>query len=192
MQASITNHVKKHINPTDDEVAEFCAKLKERHITKGTFLLKPGHPVKEQYFVIKGCLKAYYMDAKGNKHILQFAVENWWIGDFEAFYKQEVSTIYIEAIEEAKLWALDTESLEEVLAQAPIFERYFRILVTEAFISQRKRILSSQEKNTLERYVDFCASYATIENRVANYDIANYLGVSAENLSRARQKLKKS
>ena len=73
---------------------------------------------------------------------------------------------------------------------APIFERYFRILTTNAFISQRERILSTLEKNTKERYLEFCASYPNIEDRVANYDIANYLGVSPENLSRVRRQLK--
>ena len=80
--------------------------------------------------------------------------------------------------------------MEILLAKAPVFERYFRILVTNAFISQRKRILSSLEKSTKERYLEFCETYPNIENRVQNYHIANYLGVSAESLSRIRGKLK--
>ena len=80
--------------------------------------------------------------------------------------------------------------LQKIYAEAPIFERYFRLLTTQAFIAQRKRIVSTLEKNTQERYLEFCASYPSIKERVPNYNIANYLGVSPENLSRVRKTLK--
>ena len=190
MHASIASHIQYHIHPTELDMQIFLSALNEISVSKGGFLLKPGTFVKHEYFVVKGCLKAYYMDAKGHKHILQFAVENWWIGDFEAFYNQGTSNLYIEAIEDAQLLSINHDALQKIYETAPIFERYFRILITKAFISQQKRILSTQEKNTQERYLDFCKSYPSIENRVANYDIANYLGVTPENLSRVRKALK--
>lgn len=190
MHLSISQHIENIIRISKEDLQFFLSHLHETTISKGEFLLKSGDRVNEEYFVVKGCLKAYHMDSKGNRHISQFAVENWWIGDFDAFYNEVPSTLYIEAIEDAQLLSIDRVSLNNVFDQAPIFERYFRILVTEAFISQRKRILSAQEKNTQERYVQFCTSYANIENRVTNYDIANYLGVTAESLSRVRKKLK--
>lgn len=190
MHSSILNHIKTHVTPTDADLHVFKGILQEIAVSKGTFLLKPGTHVKHEYFVIKGCLKAYYIDVKGGKHILQFAVENWWIGDFDAFYNQVPSKLYIEAIEDSRLLSINYDSLQNLYDEAPIFERYFRILITKAFISQQKRILSTQEKNTQERYVEFCTSYPHIEDRVANYDIANYLGVTPENLSRIRKKLK--
>ena len=130
------------------------------------------------------------MDDKGNRHIIQFGIENWWIGDFDAFYNQTPSILHIEAIEDSKLLAISYDNLQKIYDEAPIFERYFRILTTKAFIAQRKRILSTLEKNTQERYLEFCVSYPNIEDRVPNYDIANYLGVSPENLSRVRRQLK--
>ena len=187
---SITKHINTHINPTENDMRIFNAVLNEVTVSKGQFLLKPGTKVKNEYFVIKGCLKAYYIDEKGSRHIMQFAVENWWIGDFEAFYNQAPAKLYIEAIEDAQLLSINYDSLENLYKDAPIFERYFRILITKAFISQSKRILSSQEKNTQQRYLEFCSSYPLIEDRVPNYDIANYLGVSPENLSRVRQQIK--
>ena len=189
MHPSITKHITNHINPTAPAIRLFNSALNEILVKKGAFLLKPGTSVKHEYFVVKGCLKAYYIDDKGNRHIIQFAEENWWIGDFDAFYNQGPSKIYIEAIEDAQLLSINYDSLQKIYAQAPIFERYFRILITSAFIAQRKRILSAQEKNTQERYLEFCTSYPNIEDRVPNYDIANYLGVTPENLSRARKKL---
>lgn len=190
MQTSITKHIKEHVNATEIDLQLFNSSLTEISLEKGQFLLKPGTNVKHEYFVIKGCLKAYYLDEKGNKHIIQFAIENWWIGDFDAFHNKIASKLYIEAIEDSKLLSLNYNTLQKIYTEAPIFERYFRILTTKAFISQRKRILSTQEKNTQERYLEFCTSYPNIEDRVPNYDIANYLGVSPENLSRVRKQIK--
>lgn len=190
MHSSIKEHIQNIISPSKDDLDLFINQLAQVSIAKGDYLLKSGERVRDEYFVVKGCLKAYYMDSKGNRHISQFAVENWWVGDFDAFYNEVPSTLYIEATEDSQLLAIDRTSLNQVFEKAPIFERYFRILVTEAFISQRKRILSAQEKNTQQRYVQFCTSYSNIENRVTNYDIANYLGVTAESLSRVRKKLK--
>ena len=168
----------------------FRSVLNEVAVSKGQFLLKPGTVVKHEYFVVKGCLKAYYQDAKGNRHIIQFAIENWWIGDFDAFLNQIPSKLYIEAIEDAELLSIQYDNLQKIYNEAPIFNRYFRILTTKAFIAQQKRILSTLEKNTKDRYIEFCTSYPKIELRVANYDIANYLGVTPENLSRVRKTFK--
>ena len=100
------------------------------------------------------------------------------------------SKLYIEAVEDASLLAMNFNNLNLLFKKAPIFERYFRILVTNAFIAQRKRIMSTLEKSADERYLEFCATYPNIETRVTNYDVANYLGISAESLSRIRTKLK--
>jgi len=190
MHESIRNHIKEYVNPSENDLLLFASALSEVKVAKRKFLLQPGTHVKHEYFVVQGCLKAFYMDDKGNKHIIQFAIENWWVGDFDAFYNNVASKLYIETIEDATLLAINYQDLQHVFKEAPIFERYFRILVTSAFIAQRKRILSSLEKDTYERYSEFCSAYPNIENRVPNYDIANYLGVSAESISRIRGKMK--
>jgi CRP-like cAMP-binding protein len=190
MHACITKHIKHHVHPSEKDLELLYSALTEISVAKGKFLLMPGTHVKHEYFVNKGCLKAYYLDKKGNKLVIQFAIENWWVGDFEAFYNHVPSRLYIEAIEDSQLLSINYDALQQLYKDAPIFERYFRILTTNAFVSQRERILSTLEKNTKERYLEFCASYPNIEDRVANYDIANYLGVSPENLSRVRRQLK--
>ena len=190
MYVSIEAHIRKYITVSDSEIDVFKSLLTELKVSAREFLIKPGTPLKHCFFVNTGCLKAYYQDNKGDKHVIQFAIENWWVSDFEAFYLNEPTKLTIEAIEDSTLLAINQENLEILLSKAPIFERYFRILLTNAFIAQRKRVLSSLEKNTKERYLEFCAAYPNIENRVQNYHIANYLGVSAESLSRIRGKLK--
>ncbi|MBO0329895.1 Crp/Fnr family transcriptional regulator [[Muricauda] lutisoli] len=185
----LIEHVKNQVVARPEDLLLFTSKLREVAVAKGKFLLRPNTYVKHEYFVVEGCLSAYYLDKKGNKNIVQFAIENWWLGDFDAFYNGVPSKLYIEALEDSTLLAINHDDLQTLFQQAPIFERYFRLLVTSAFISLRKRILSSLGKSVKERYLEFCESYPNIEDRVPNYQIANYLGVSAEGLSRARRKL---
>ncbi|MEC7771858.1 MAG: Crp/Fnr family transcriptional regulator [Bacteroidota bacterium] len=186
----LIEHVKNQVGARPEDLLLFTSKLREVAVAKGKFLLRPNTYVKHEYFVVEGCLSAYYLDKKGNKTIVQFAIENWWLGDFDAFYNGVPSKLYIEALEDSTLLAINHDDLQTLFQQAPIFERYFRLLVTSAFISLRKRILSSLGKSVKERYMEFCESYPNIEDRVPNYQIANYLGVSAEGLSRARRKMK--
>jgi len=87
--------------------------------------------------------------------------------------------------------AIHYDDLQQLFENVPKFERYFRILITNGFISLQRRILSSLQNETKARYLEFCKAYPNIEQRVANYHIANYLGVSAEALSRVRRKLVK-
>jgi CRP/FNR family transcriptional regulator len=186
------NHIKNKVNPSEKDLLMLHTALNERTLSKGQFLLKPGTHVKHEYFVVKECLKAFYFDSKRNKCIIQFAIENWWVGDFDAFYNQVPSNLYKEAVEDSQLLSIHFKQVKKIYEEAPIFERYFRLLTTQAFISQRKRILSAIKKNIKERYLEFCASYPSRKERVPNYNIANYLGVSPENLSRVRKTLKLS
>ena len=187
---SLITHIRHYISPSSEALHTLTSRLTEITVAKGRYLLQPGTYIKHEYFVIKGCLKAYYLDDKGHRHIIQFAIENWWVGDFDAFYNQVPSSLYIEAIEDAHLLAINYDDLEKVFDQAPVFERYFRKLVTGSFISLRKRLMFAMGKSTADHYQEFCKKYPNIEDRVPNYEIANYLGVSPENLSRVRRKLK--
>ncbi|WP_417290974.1 Crp/Fnr family transcriptional regulator [Corallibacter sp.] len=190
MYESIISHVKNYVEASNADIQVLTDKLNEVCVSKHTYLLQPGTHVMHEYFVIKGCLIAYYLDSKGHKHTVQFAIENWWVGDFDAFFNHKPSNLFIETIESSKLFSITYDDLNTLFQEAPIYERYFRLLTTNAFIAQRKRILSALQNDTKTRYLEFCNAYPNIEDRVPNYHIANYLGVSAESLSRIRRKLK--
>ena len=189
MHSRLKQHVSEIISLNEAEIAEFLSLFTEKTVKKRSILISPNEKVTEEYYVVKGCLKAYYLDEHGEKHIIQFAIEDWWISDFEAFFTQQKSKLYIEAIEDSKLLGINFNNLQILYTRIPKFERFFRIKTTAAFIAQRKRILSSLEKSATRRYLDFCNAYPSIEKRVANYHIANYLGVKPESLSRIRKKI---
>ena len=187
---TLLKHISKYIQLTPSEQTEFLSILTETLIEKKSYLIEPNIKVDQLYYVIQGCLKAYYLDEQGNKHILQFAVEDWWITDFNALYNGVSAQLYIEAIEDCHLLGIKSDVFEDLFLRIPKFERFFRILYTKAFIALRKRVMSTLQKSNTERYLEFCASYPNIEERVTNYHIANYLGIAAESLSRIRRELK--
>ena len=189
MYSEIRRHLLESVNLTFSELDEFCGLLKEVHLPKKTPLIQPNDLVSYEYFVVSGCLQAYYLDESGERHIIQFAIEDWWISDFEAFFNREPAQLYIESIEDSVLLGLHGEVLEELFVRIPKFERFFRIKTTNAFVSLRARILESLQQSSSERYLNFCMKYPNIEKRVTNHHIANYLGIQPESLSRIRKEL---
>lgn len=189
MYSQILEHISKDISLSPSEAEEFTGILSENKILKKELLIRPGDQVNSEYYVVKGCLKAYYRDENGEDHIIQFAIEDWWISDFEAFFNQSPAKLYVEAIEDSVLLGIDKDALEELYLRIPKFERFFRIKTTNAFVALRARILSSLQKTGKDRYLEFCKTYPKIEKRVPNYHIANYLGIKPESLSRIRKDL---
>lgn len=189
MYPEILAHILKDIDLTPGEQEEFISILFEKNLEKKELLIRPGDTVSTEYFVVSGCLKAYYLDESGDKHIIQFAVEDWWISDFEAFFSGKPAQLFVEAIEDSNLLGINRDALEILYKRIPKFERFFRKKITGAFVALRSRILSSLQKTGKERYIEFCETYPNIEQRVPNYHIANYLGLKPESLSRIRKEL---
>ena len=189
MHQDILAHISKDIELTISEQEEFIGILSEKSLKKKEILIKPGQFVSSEYYVVKGCLQAYYMDEAGEKHIIQFAIEDWWISDFEAFFNGEQAQLFVEALEDCLLLGIEKDALEVLYERVPKFERFFRLKTTNAFVALRTRILSSLQKTGKDRYLEFCETYPQIEKRVPNYHIANYLGLQPESLSRIRKEL---
>lgn len=189
MYPEILAHILKDIDLTPAEQEEFLSILLEKRLEKKELLLKPGDTVSTEYYVVSGCLQAFYLDESGDKHIIQFAIEDWWISDFEAFFSGHPARLFVEAIEDSHLLGINKDALEVLYKRIPKFERFFRKKITGAFVALRSRILSSLQKTGKERYLEFCETYPRIEQRVPNYHIANYLGLKPESLSRIRKEL---
>jgi CRP-like cAMP-binding protein len=95
----------------------------------------------------------------------------------------------IDAMEDSEVLLLDNTSNEILYERVPKFERYFRILIQNAFIATQRRILSTISKTAEERYLEFLEKYPTLEQRVPQRQIASYLGITPESLSRIRRQL---
>ena len=189
MFTEILNHIGEHIELNESEIERFTSVLIKKKLRKRQFLIQEGDLVKYQYFVVSGCLKIYEVDNNGDEHIVQFAKENWWASDFKAFFEGKKATLSIDCIENSIVLGIDKQDLEDLFLDIPKFDRFFRIKLTSLFVALQNRILSSLDKSSAERYVEFQKSYPELEQRVPNYMIANYLGMKPESLSRIRKGL---
>ena len=186
----ILKDIRNYINITDDEANFFVSLLKYRRLRKKQFLLQAYDVCKYETFVLKGCLKEYFTDYQNAKdHIIRFVTENIWTSDVESFAKEKPSLLNIEALEDCELLQIDYASLEMLFQTYPKFERWCRIIYQENYISFQSRIIKHLSMSGKEKYQDFLVEYPNLINRIPQHQIAAYLGVSAEFLSKIRQQL---
>lgn len=166
--------------------------FKERRVKRRQFILQEGDVCKHNNFVVEGCFKMYMVDPNGKEHNLQFAIENWWIGDIGSFHSEEPSRLYVEAIENSIILQIKKEDQSKLFVDYPKFNRIFRVLAENAMVSLQNRILQNISSTAEERYLEFSKKYPQLFNRISNVQIASYLGVTPEFLSTIRKNISKS
>ena len=189
IENSIKLEIFKGISFSKKEMNLIESKLKKLKLNKGTTILKADDKVNNQYYVYNGCLRTYFIDKSGKEHTLQFAINDWWISDYTAFFTASKAIMYIETIQEATLYEISKKSMEDLFVEIPQLETFFRKKMERAFASFQKRILASLAQSAKERYVSFISTYPNIEQAVKNYHIASYLGITTESLSRIRKEM---
>lgn len=166
-----------------------ASKFEKLTLKKGTLLLKTNEIVHNQYFVYNGCLRTYFIDPYGKEHTIQFAIKDWWISDYTAFFSTEKAIMNIEVIKDATLYKISKKNIDTLYQDVPILETFFRKKMERAFGGFQKRIVASLALSAKERYISFINTYPNIQKSVKNYHIASYLGVTTESLSRIRKEL---
>jgi CRP-like cAMP-binding protein len=183
----ILSNVSKHIQLTDEEISIFTSLLRPRKIRKRQYLLQAGDINQYENFVNKGCLRAYTVDEQGQEHIAMFGVEGWWISDLYSFLTGTPATQHIDALEDSEVFSIEKTDLEKLYEQVPKFNRFFLKLLQNAFVAHQRRILASISQTAEDQYMDFIKRYPSIEQRVPQSQIASYLGLSPETISRIRR-----
>ena len=182
----ILKNISRFITLTPDEEQYFISQLKVKRLKKKQYLLQEGDICRYDFFVNKGCLRTYTIDEKGLEHILQFAIEDWWIGDMYSFLTQTPARYTIDALEDSEVLCLEKNVLEDLYIKIPKFERFFRHLLQNAFVALQERINTSLSQNADEQYCTFIEKYPLMEKRLPLKQIASYLGITPESLSRIR------
>ena len=185
----IIKNISQHIQLDDREVDYFLSLLQPRTIKRKEFLLRPNEVCKYESFITKGCLRTYTIDNTGLEHIVMFAVEEWWTGDLYSFLTQTPGNFIIDALEDTGLLQISKDDLEKLYEYVPKFERFFRLILQNAFVAQQLRINQNLSFNAEERYLHFIKKYPQLEQRLPQKQVAAYLGITPEFLSMIRRKL---
>lgn len=160
-------------------------------IKKKKFLSHEGQKCLLEGFVVKGSFRIFHIDTKGLEHVLYFAFENWWVGDMTAYLTGEPSTINIQAMEDSFLLVINPVKKEELFQKIPALERLFRIIVQKHLVVLQKRFLLTVSEHAIERYKELIERHPGIEQLVPQHQIASYLGILPESLSRMKKQLYK-
>jgi CRP-like cAMP-binding protein len=188
------------VQPLFDYIAKFTplsageqslleSKVKIRKFLKGQFVVQNGDICKYESFVLSGSLKTFYIDNEGQEHIVMFAVENWWTADLGSFISQSPADFNVQCLENSVLAQIRFEDLQQLYHDIPKLERFFRVIIEKAFVSSQKRVINNFSLPAKERYLKFREQYPQIEQRVPQYMIASYLGITKEFLSKIRNQL---
>lgn len=150
------------------------------------FLLREGEICRQLIFILKGCMRMYLVDEKANNHILQFAAENWIMVDAMSFREKTASRLNIDTLEKTEVLYITPENLKTLYEKAPKFNCIIRELLERHLTALQKRLLQVMSSTGEERYLDFLKSYSQFSNRLPQTQIAAYLGITPEHLSKIR------
>jgi CRP/FNR family transcriptional regulator, anaerobic regulatory protein len=190
----LLQHIAKHISLTKEEEEQIIAPFKSKKLKKKQFLLQEGDVQRQAAFVTTGCLRSYSIDKNGFEHVLQFAPPGWWIGDMRSFIHQQPATLYIDAIDDSEILLLQKTELEQLYINVPKLERLFRILAENSLATYQHRLIDNLSLSAMERYNNFCQIYPSLIEYLPQKQVASYIGVTPEFLSKmlSQEKTKKS
>lgn len=188
MYPEILAHIKRYVQLQPREEQLVCNMLELKKYKKKEFLLEPGKLCPGNYFVLKGCVRQYFVNNKLNEQIVAFGLENWWIADQDSLLNKQPSTCYIQTVEACEVLLLTEKNRIALFEQVPAMESYFRIMMQKAFVAAQRRIGFIFNMNDEERYRHFSKLYPDFMQRVPQYMLASYLGFTPQFLSRLRAK----
>lgn len=187
--ATLINQVTRFIHLHAEEVSLFTSYLEPMSVPRRTTLVKEGEVCRHSVFVVKGALKSYTHDKTGTEHVISFAVNGWWIADMQSLITQTPGRLQIESLADSRLLLLSKQHQEELYGKAPAFERFFRIITENALVASQQRIINNLTLTAEERYVHFMEKYPFILECAPLHNIASYLGMTPEFLSKIRRRL---
>lgn len=185
----LLDYINKYINLTVEEETILISKVVLRNYLKDQYISQQGDICKSANFIISGCTKTFHVDMAGQEHIVMFSVEDWWTSDLGSFISQTPADFNVQCIENTQLIQFTYDNLEALYTALPKLERLFRKIIERAFIASQKRIIRNFSLTAKERYLIFKEAYPEIEQRVPQYMIASYLGITKEFLSKIKSQI---
>lgn len=182
----LKKHILKRVSMTQQEVTQLASAFTLKRVKKKQFLIQPDFITKHRTFVLKGALRSYVIDPEGVDHTIQFAVEDWWISDINSYIYQKPATMFVVAIEDCHVLQITYEMEMQFKEANHKFETFFRIAAERTAAYHQRRIIATLTRTAEERYSDFTDTYPALVNRLPQYVLASYLGMTTQFLSRIR------
>jgi CRP-like cAMP-binding protein len=192
MSQLLIANIERFIKLTDEEKYMILSIMQSKKIRKRQYFIQEGDTSRHSAFVLKGCMRSYFVDTNGFEHILQFAIEDWWITDLMSTITGKPARLNVDALEDTEVLLLPREDQLELFEKCPKFEKYFRIITENGMISSQQRLLDNLSLPAIDRYNNFVQKYPLFAQRIPQTQIAAYLGITPEFLSKIRNQNRKS
>lgn len=186
---NILNNIKRYVTLNEDDEKQFISIVRTTKIKRRQFIVQPNFICSHQTYVLKGAFRSYFVNEEGIEYTIQFAIEDWFISDFNSYANQSPASLFVEALEDSIVQQIDYNDVENLCNENQKFERFFRLVAQKSFAFSQRRVLSNLGLSAEERYLEFLNLYPSIIQRVPQYALASYLGMSAEFLSKIRKRI---
>jgi len=177
---------------SEDEFAFMRDQFIRTTLPAGEFLQRAGDVSRHAAFVASGCLRSYVIDAGGKEHIIQFAPETWWLADGASLMTGKPSQYFVDAVEESVLLLIEPAAHQAIVERVPGYAVAFRTGLQKHNAAKDERIVTALSSSAEERYLEFLERYPSLAQRVPQWMLASYLGVSPETVSRIRRHLSRN
>jgi len=186
---NILDNIKPYVPLNEDDEKQFSSIIRTTKVKRRQFIVQPNFVCSHQTYVLQGAFRSYFVNDAGVDHTIQFAIEDWFISDFNSYINQTPASLFVEALEDSIVQQIEYNDVEKLCDQNPKFERFFRLVAQKSFAFSQRRVLSNLGKSAEERYLEFENLYPSIIQRVPQYALASYLGMSPEFLSKIRKRI---
>lgn len=173
----------------ENEWTYVSARLRQRNFDADELLIRAGEPVTEFYFIVKGLVRYFYLTQDGKEFNKLFAVENDFVGSFSYKIPNELCPFSAQALEHTETVALPVKLIEEAYNRHPAWERLGRLHAEKMALTKELREKEFLLDPAETRYRRFMKENPGLVQRIPQYHIASYLGITDVALSRIRNKL---
>ena len=187
IRKQLAQHLRRYTEVPEKEVQPILSHFQTITVAKKVNLIEAGQICRYHYYVGKGCLRMFFINGKGNEQTLQFAIENWWLTDHRSFSSQRETGFFIQAVERCELLAIDLSNQEHMFHAHPCMERYFRKIYEIAYGVAQQGMKLRYELSGEDMYFHFVRAFPDFANRIPQYLLASYLGITPEYLSEIKK-----
>jgi CRP-like cAMP-binding protein len=181
-------HIQKRLSISNDDLEEFCQSFKVSKVKKRQFIVQPEFVAKNRYYVVQGSFRAYVIGDEGQEHTIQFAINDWWISDYNSYIFQQPASMFVMALEDSVVLQISYEAEQQLKKRKHVYETFFRILAENTAAHMARRVIINLTKTAEQRYELFLNRYPDIVSKVPQYALASFLGMTTEYLSKLRNK----
>ena len=185
----LKQNIKNLVEMSDEDIDLFTSYFKSKKIKKKDFLLREGNVFSFEGFVVDGCFRVFTIDEKGNENTLYFAATDWWLMDIDSFMNQTASKLNIQALEDSKVLLINRTNKISLYETIPSVEKLFRVMFQKALVAWQRRLVSNHCQTAKERYQIFIETYPHIATKLTDKQIASYLGITHEFMSKIKKNI---